>query len=371
MNSLERIHELDIVRGFAVLGLAFANIVPLSSPVLYDSFPSSLWTGQVDLLIQQLLFIFVQGNFYPLFALLFGFSFMLFMDKAAARGKNPYILFSRRQFVLLCIGAVHAIFIWYGDILTTYALFGFLLLPLYKASSKTISILLILLYLPNMLLLFLFIHFPYNPAEYFDYDYLLTVIENYQTSGITAFLQNFYDWLSTFEFFSIVYLFLSIFPMFLIGVLLAKNKSTIIHITKKHVFVWILFGGLGLGLKILAVLHPDSLLFIQASDAFGNPLMSLFYGLSILLFLQLSKMSLIYFRYVGRLAITNYLMQNIIGLLIFRIFSLYATIPPSKLILISFVLAVCQIGLSYLWLQRFKQGPVEFLWRKLTYFKIY
>lgn len=370
MNTLERMHEIDVLRGFACLGLAFANIVPLSTPVLYDSIPSSLWTTQIDRLVEQLLYIFVHGNFYPLFSMLFGFSFMLFMDKAAAKGKNPHILFTRRQVVLLCIGAVHAFFIWYGDILIVYALFGFLLLPLYKASRKTISILLVLILLPNILILFLLIDIPYDPAEYFDYYYLLRVIENYQAGGTSAFLQNYYDWLTSYQSLSILFLFINIFPMFLIGVLLAKSKSIILHITKKHVVFWLLFGVLGVFIKISAVFHPNSLLFLQVSDVIGNPLMSLFYGLSILLFMHITKNSLIFIRYVGRMAITNYLMQNIIGLIIFRLFHLYGILPPSRLIIISLAVAVCQIGLSYLWLQRFKQGPIEIMWRKLTYFKI-
>lgn len=220
------------------------------------------------------------------------------------------------------------------------------------------------------MLLFLLIDLPYDPAEYFDYYYLLTVIENYQAGGTSAFLQNYYDWLTSYQTLSILFLFISIFPLFLIGVLVAKSKSVILHITKKHVFFWFLFGALGVIIKISAVFHPNSLLYLQASDVIGNPLMSLFYGLSILLFMHFSKNSLTFIRYVGRMAITNYLMQNIIGLIIFRFFHLYGILPPSKLIIISFAVAVCQIILSYLWLQRFKQGPIEIMWRRLTYIKI-
>ncbi|WP_208443882.1 hypothetical protein, partial [Pantoea agglomerans] len=127
---------------------------------------------------------------------------------------------------------------------------------------------------------------PYDPAEYFDYYYLLRVIENYQAGGTSAFLQNYYDWLTSYQSLSILFLFINIFPMFLIGVLLAKSKSIILHITKKHVVFWLLFGVLGVFIKISAVFHPNSLLFLQASDVIGNPLMSLFYGLSILLFMH-------------------------------------------------------------------------------------
>jgi len=101
MNKLERIHSIDVIRGFAILGIAFANILPLSTPILYDSFPSSLWTSSHDRLIEKLLFILAEGNFYSLFAMLFGFSFIIFMERSAAKGNNPYILFSKRQFILL------------------------------------------------------------------------------------------------------------------------------------------------------------------------------------------------------------------------------------------------------------------------------
>ncbi|GKU84287.1 MULTISPECIES: DUF418 domain-containing protein [Niallia] len=370
MNKLERIHSIDVIRGFAILGIAFANILPLSTPILYDSFPSSLWTSSHDRLIEKLLFILAEGNFYSLFAMLFGFSFIIFMERSAAKGNNPYILFSKRQFILLGIGILHALFIWYGDILIVYALFGFLLLPLYKAPKWIISLMIAIVLLPNVVILYNLIGYNYDPAEYLDYNYIVSVIMNYQSGGTVGFLQNLYDWLNTYQPGNLPYLYMSIFPMFLIGVLIAKSKSILLNITKKHYVFWVVFGLVGLTIKLLPVVKPNSLLYLQAAESIGNPLMSLFYGLSILLMITKLKGSLSLIGNIGRTSMSNYLLQNIIGFVIFKVFHLYGTLPPTKLIIISFIVAVFQIWLSYIWLLLFKQGPIEFLWRRLTYIKI-
>ncbi|MDE5055303.1 DUF418 domain-containing protein [Niallia taxi] len=370
MQKLERIHSIDVIRGFAILGIAFANILPLSTPILYDSFPSSFWTSHHDRIVEKLLFIFAEGNFYSLFAMLFGFSFMVFMDRAAAKGNNPYSLFSKRQIILLGIGILHAFFIWYGDILIVYAIFGFLLLPLYKAPKRIISIIIVIVLLPNFFILYNLIGYNYDPSDYLDYNYIISVIMNYRSGGTLSFLQNFYDWLNTYQPDNLPYLYISIFPMFLIGVLVAKSKSILMKVTKKHYIFWGVFGLIGITIKLLPVLKPNSLLYLQAAESIGNPLMSLFYGLSILLIMHKFKVSLTLIGNIGRTSMSNYLLQNIIGFVIFKGFHLYGTLPPSKLIIISCIVALFQIWLSYIWLLLFKQGPIELLWRKITYLKI-
>ncbi|MCM3216787.1 DUF418 domain-containing protein [Niallia taxi] len=371
MDKLNRIHSIDVIRGFAILGIAFANILPLSTPILYDSFPSSLWTSHHDRIVEKLLFIFAEGNFYSLFAMLFGFSFMIFMDRTAAKGNNPYKLFSKRQIILLGIGILHAFFIWYGDILIVYAIFGFLLLPLYKAPKRIISMMIVIVLLPNFIILYNLIGYNYDSTDYLDYNYILSVIRNYHYGGRLLFLQNFYDWLNTYQPDNLPYLYMSIFPMFLIGVLVAKNKSILLKITAKHFIFWGIFGLIGTSIKLLPVLKPNSLLYLQAAEAIGNPLMSLFYGLSVLLIMHKFKVSLNLIGNIGRTSMSNYLLQNIIGFVIFKAFHLYGTLSPSKLIIISSIVAMFQIWLSYIWLLLFKQGPIESIWRRLTYLKMH
>lgn len=227
----------------------------------------------------------------------------------------------------------------------------------------------VIVLLPNFFILYNLIGYNYDPSEYLDHNYIISVIMNYQSGGTLLFLQNFYDWLNTYQPDNLPYLYISIFPMFLIGVLVAKNKSILLKITAKHFIFWGIFGLIGTSIKLLPVLKPSSLLYLQAAEAIGNPLMSLFYGLSVLLIMHKFKVSLTLIGNIGRTSMSNYLLQNIIGFVIFKVFHLYGTLSPSKLIIISCLMALFQIWLSYLWLLLFRQGPIELIWRRLTYFK--
>ena len=249
----ERIHSIDIIRGFAILGIAFANILPLSGPHLYESSPSSIWMDPIDKLVESILFIFAEGNFYSLFSILFGFSAIIFMENAEDKGYNPYYLFSKRLWILFAIGFLHAFFIFYGDILMIYAVIGLFLLPVYKVPGRVMMLLIGIFMIPMLFELIKILLFDYQIAAV-DYNLLQNVIINYQTGGRIALLQNTVDWLTIYSIENLPSLFCSIYPMFLLGMILGKNKALITNIKGIHKLMWVISGSIGIAIK-LSLIH--------------------------------------------------------------------------------------------------------------------
>ena len=131
----ERFAILDVLRGFALLGICMANFPEFS---LYNFLPqevkSSMSTAVQDNITRWLLYIFVDGKFYTLFSLLFGIGFSIIIRNAERKKADGFRIFYRRMVLLFIIGFMHLMFIWSGDILMLYALLG-MLLPLFRRMS--------------------------------------------------------------------------------------------------------------------------------------------------------------------------------------------------------------------------------------------
>lgn len=125
--SPERMVELDVLRGFALVGIALVNVNSLAGTAPTEG-------STVSALIADFETYFVQGRFHPIFAFLFGVGFLVFVRNAERRGERPRPLFARRLAVLLPLGVAHQ-FLQPGEALLPYATFGFLLLPLYRVRS--------------------------------------------------------------------------------------------------------------------------------------------------------------------------------------------------------------------------------------------
>ncbi|MFN5702282.1 MAG: DUF418 domain-containing protein, partial [Gammaproteobacteria bacterium] len=124
----ERIDMLDAIRGFALFGILLMNLEAFNGPILQAMTGINPSLHGADRLADAFIYIFVQGKFWTLFSLLFGIGFAIMYDSAARSGGDFRRIYKRRLWVLMAIGAAHAILIWEGDILVTYALAGFILL---------------------------------------------------------------------------------------------------------------------------------------------------------------------------------------------------------------------------------------------------
>ncbi|MEM6294348.1 MAG: DUF418 domain-containing protein [Myxococcota bacterium] len=168
----QRIQALDGLRGFALLGIAVANVQWFSGYAV-DPSPAKDLLG-LDAAVTFGLHLFVDGKFYGLFSLLFGASFQLLLDQAKRRGIPPAVAARRRLFALGLLGSLHAVFLWFGDILTLYAVAAIPLRALLRLRDRTIlAISLVLLAIPAVLSALLFValdpaatDFAYGPAEH-------------------------------------------------------------------------------------------------------------------------------------------------------------------------------------------------------------
>ena len=120
-----RVATLDVIRGVAVMGILLMNIVAFAMPEVAYMNPASFGShGPIDYGVWGLNFVLVDGKMRGLFSFLFGASMLLVIERASAKGENPLRVHYARMFWLLVFGLVHLYFIWWGDILHHYALVG-------------------------------------------------------------------------------------------------------------------------------------------------------------------------------------------------------------------------------------------------------
>ncbi len=400
VSSQERIQLLDVLRGIAIFGIFIVNLGAFTgyrflSPNQRAAFP----TAAADQVVDFLIHIFAGGKFYSLFSLLFGIGFAVQMRRAEERGQPFAPLFRRRLAALAIIGLIHILLLWLGDILLLYALVGFLLIPFRHRPDRTLLIWAAALLASPILFYSLMVvtGLPINIGalfgaaggwllNYFGWGNVASPFEFYATGGWAEFFKG--NLVGVF--FRYADLFFTSRPpkvlaMFLIGFCVGRRRifsdvSAQLPLLRR---LWIAFLIPGLAGNIaLAVLMEKNVFFPPSwlgvvetiVYAIGVPSLSLFYAISLLFLWQRegwqSRLKIL--APVGRLALTNYLLQSVIGVTLFYNigFGLMNNRAGPALWIFLAVLVFCvQIALSTLWLQHFRYGPVEWLWRWLTYGK--
>ncbi len=382
ISKQERIVPIDIIRGFALLGIFLVNMAAFHSPVFMISYPE--YTGS-DFWLDLFLQMFVQTKFYTIFSFLFGLGFFIFMSRAEQKGLRMNRLFSRRLLVLLLFGAAHFIFLWFGDILHTYALAGFFLLLFYRRKTKTLLIWAFSLLFVFHALISLQFFAPASMVK--EYQMMDKEKEQKITDYVDMYQNaNYVDWVSyrleTELIPTISNLPIILFPvlaMFLFGLYAGKigifqNATAHLPQIKK---IW----GITLVLSIplvtfLACLKLDIIDYgvytqnaIQLFTSLSGLTLCFFYTSSIMLLLrkELWQKLLRPLAFTGQMALTNYLTQTFISTFIFLGLNYYGKVSLVTGTLICIVIYACQIGFSYVWLKNFRFGPFEWLWRSLTY----
>ncbi|MGA9289771.1 MAG: DUF418 domain-containing protein, partial [Anaerobacillus sp.] len=133
----ERIHSIDAMRGFALLGIFFVNMLDFHSPWMYIDQPE-YWGNSFNQLLIYVIDFFAQASFYPLFSFLFGYGFVILRYRIKVRDTAFLPIMLRRLLFLFVLGMLHIVLIWHGDILLTYSLCGFFLLFLIRLEGKTL-----------------------------------------------------------------------------------------------------------------------------------------------------------------------------------------------------------------------------------------
>lgn len=375
-----RIISLDIMRGFAILGIFLVNMLSFHSPILYLD-PFTWWNNPGDEAVYRGIDVLAQGSFYPLFSFLFGYGLVLMYESNTKKGVSFYPIAVRRLLMLLAIGIVHAVFIWHGDILINYALLGMLLLLFLKLSGKSMLIVGGLIwFIPNLLLSLLFIVAAlFAPGEEISvYDAALAEqsVEIYQQGSYFEILkQRVEDWYAVNNLLNSIFMLFSIFPFFLIGGGMAKLKwlEKVRELKKPFMIGFTLFLIIGLTLKLSPYIISQNIAWEYVQDAFGGPILALGYVFGIALWVGKSPTNkfLKVLAPVGKTSMSNYLLQSIISTLFFYSygFGFYDRISVLTGTVLVLVIYGLQVLLSSYWLKSHPFGPVEWLWRSVTYKK--
>ncbi|MEC4586958.1 DUF418 domain-containing protein [Bacillus safensis] len=377
MSLRERVHFLDIVRGFALMGIILVNyFLIVDSAKGFDMLSNDVFHNVVNW--------FASGKFITLFSFLFGVGFMIFMDRAAQKVDSPNKLFARRLTILLGFGLLHLTFVWIGDILAYYAVAGFLLLFFYKRTAKTILYWLITLFVIQLLTPFFTMLFnTMNTASSAKPDFADFELTSHNSLTYLASISDRWTDMVTMasSSFSTVY---SMFFMFLLGVYFVKMKFFKNMGAKKAIWnrIWIIFAIAFLitqGSTIITAVNPfENTLWMNIASALeqnGGLTGSMFYMSTLaMLFLHVPQLrgALMVFTKVGRMSLTCYLLHSIIGTMLFLKYGagLADHLQPAGTFMIGLGVYVFLLLFSTLWLKRFKYGPMEFIWRQLTYGKV-
>ncbi|BAB04475.1 DUF418 domain-containing protein [Halalkalibacterium halodurans] len=390
----ERLPLLDVLRGVALLGILLVNMAHFSYPDLYLSFVgnehflSNTWHF-TDHVTRFLLDVWIQMKFILLFSFLFGFGMAVMRERSLEKGTRFASMYVRRLIVLLLFGTVHAFFIWDGDILTDYALLGFVLLLFGRSKPKTLVIWALSLYL-LFSIPFVLSSFVVETGENGMNEWEETMKAEYESEAKQALevysngtfseiaTQRIHDRMTYMSingmltFNPFIYFFSSIpyFSMFLLGAAFAKAR--ILHDPDKHQrihrILWIIGFIIGIGGNLLAALSNQQLYLL-----IGAPFLMLFYVTTLTYLVTKTSIARWFhpFATVGRMAFTNYLCQSLICTFLFYRYGLglYGSVGPFVGTLMAFAIFAFQMALSLLWFRRYRTGPLEWIWRSLTYKK--
>jgi len=381
----ERVLALDVLRGIAVGGILLANVIVFFGlTFLSHDQLAALATSTADHAAQWFEHVFIDQKFYSIFSLLFGIGFGIQLTRG---GEAALPRFKRRLRILLAIGAIHAFFIWAGDILMLYALLGFTL-PWFarKSDHQLIKWSVMLLATPTALYaVALLIWFATNqhagaansgvPAQIFR------LFENIGRGGIKdAFLGNLVFLAGRWADLFFTVRFPKVLGMFVLGLWSVRQGIATSPANHRPTLVkWATLGWtVGLPANIAAAwvfsrweyLPPSTGgLTGTALQGVGVPMLALGYAATVSLVVVSGGRLITVFAPVGRMALTNYLMHSLICVTLSYGFGfgMWWHTGPATAMAIAVAIIAVQIPLSALWLSRFRYGPVEWVWRRLTY----
>ena len=384
----ERYDVLDALRGFALLGIFVANIRFFSGWEYLSQADRTALSGESYALWDFLHLALVDGKFYTLFSLLFGIGFALQLSRLEGRGAAATEIYLRRTFILLGFGLIHLFIFWEGDILTSYALLGFVLLAVRRWSDRSLLVAASLSLLVPPMGYVLFWEFGitqslglysvgsvFCPAFFSDPVselQLATVGEQMKCSlggGFTRFGFMFDTWRWP-KLFAIMLLGLWAGRQLVRGRLL-KNTRLLTSVLIVGGLSGAIAGPILASLNGIGFMRPHSLqgLYAVVAYTFAVIPLGLAYAAGFVLLWRIARPVLTIFAAPGRMALTNYLSQTAIGLIVFLGIGFNQAGLWSIQSLYLFVGAVYlgQILFSNLWLSRFQYGPLEWIWRTLTY----
>lgn len=396
-----RITVIDALRGFALLGVILMHMSQHYSIFSFSGLePREELFPQLNSTIQWISQNIIMGKFINIFAFLFGLSFFIQMDQASKKGLNFSMRFLWRMVILFIIGLIGSCF-YSGDILSIYALFGVLLVFLFRFKNWVLMAIfsLFLLGVPRILIT----KYPkpakteqvksennlprsHSPAFNRDKPSFLNAAKANLTVGMERKLAY------QFGIYGRGYI---TFALFILGLVVGRIRFfEKVHLHKKKNLL--LFGGFVIAAliinyiilslpeapstrKLFSGLEATDITFtLFASMALKDIYSVLFSGALVLGFIVLYQIKSVekHLRVMtayGRMGLTNYEMQSVVGAIIFSIWglgSIFGNCGATEVFILGLIIYAGQMIVSKYWLKYFLYGPLEWLWRSATYLKL-
>lgn len=370
----ERYTSLDALRGLALLGVLIVNLLVdfrISLAEHFQTFHTHPdWTDRAtDVFVA----FFLEFKAFTLFSLLFGVGIAVFAERAESRGvKADYFLF-RRLLVLLALGLCHLIFIWNGDVLTLYAMCGFLLLPFLRMPTPVLAILGIGAIGLSFVAPWGFL-LPDDETLHRLADESKKVYSKGSIGEVMAF-----HWQETRLF--IVPLLIASLPKTwgLMALGIAAWKSEVFRMPEQRrglLRVILVLGAIVGGSMTAAAVYSASTregtdvppILVDAGSYIP---LAFAYAAAVLLAMKWQKFrtAIKPFAVIGQMALTNYLSQSIILGFVFYGYGLglFGQLGSFAAAMIGLLIYTGQVAFSWAWLRHYRFGPMEWLWRSLTY----
>ncbi|HRF60982.1 MAG TPA: DUF418 domain-containing protein [Fimbriimonadaceae bacterium] len=374
-----RIKALDLLRGIAILGILLANIKIFASPVaseLVMFVPASQ-----DTWLDAVLAVVVTGKFRSMLAILFGVGiFLQYRKRSQTPGNWPAGYFKRAGYLCL-IGFVHAILIWWGDILFLYSLLAFATCLLASLSSKVLWWIIGALGTFTLLLSgFVVLVTTFAPGTSEAPEGLMAMFTAKNEIAVHAHG----TWLEQLQFRGVMFVLNAlsatmmvplILPLFVLGLLVGRDdvlRAPSRHPRWRNLCLWIGFGvGLPLNLLALFAFARGWLFeFTLMQEFVLAPILALGYLMLGAIWAESGKLSAIAsaLAKVGQVALTSYLMQSVLATFVFYSWGLglFGHVSTAQSLGVVAAIWTANIIFAQLWLAKFDIGPVEWVWRSLT-----
>ncbi len=378
MTSSQRITNLDFIRGFAVLGILVINVIsfglPITAMINHSAYGAENLLDWIVIVISS---VFFEYKMMGLFSMLFGVGLMIFLDNAKQKVKRPKLLSFWRNCLLLLFGVAH-VSIWEGDILMYYALCAFCIILFPQIQNNKITIFFITFLVFADLFLINYVGSLYDATGNLILEEPWVAIAS---EGGSLNLGKF--WFPGESEFGNMFLllfaldgFLRAITLMVVGILL--YKLNIVQGTKGlNFYKNLMFYGFAMGLpfSIYSIYLPISSEYsaaIAITSRFWQslsviPMVLGYVGLLTIMNIKLRESVSTRLRACGKMAFTNYITQTLFGVFVLGGLFEIGNFSRSQLVLYIVIVWGLQIYWSKPILDKWRYGPLEWLWRKLTY----
>ncbi|WP_419033378.1 DUF418 domain-containing protein [Dysgonomonas gadei] len=386
LTSNNRIEIADVLRGFAVMGITLIHFIERFS---LNSFPeeTSNFLIFTDRVIWDSIFFTFSGKAYCIFALLFGFSFFIQDNSQKEKGKDFRGRFAWRLVLLFFIACINST-LFPGEILVLYALLGYVMIAVCRLSTRTIAVIAVILLLQPLewgQIIYAVINPGYVINAEFDGPYW-EIVNTVQKEG--SFLEMCKTAIWTGNIANMGWMLLhgrvtQTAALFMVGMLI--GRSNVFIYSEKNMKLWIkvfiavtlaffpIYGLIAVLPDFIdreALLVPSILILKSLSNIAFTGI--LFAGVILIYYLTRFKHVLHQLAPYGRMSLTNYLSQSLIGGFLFYNWGLglYRYTGITACFLMGIGMFLIQFFFCRWWLRSHRQGPLEWLWKKATWIKI-